>query len=207
MKTLGLVVLGFFAFILLGGMLTCGWAVSTRNDMATGRNNVKNKAANIQVQVQRRYDLLPNLESAVKGAIEHEQDLQVGIAKARSAVEDAKKLPFEAVKGNPEMMKAFLAAQAQVNQALVNIKVQLERYPENKANAVIVRFMDEVAGTENRIKEARLQYNTAVQEQNDRIVVWPASIVANNSGFKEEASFEAQPEAEKAPKANISIRK
>src|ERR1700732_761234 len=167
--------------------------------MYVGRPNqmvIKNQAVEAQwhqvdVDLQRRADLIPNLVEAVKGYAAQEQTGFGDIAKARSALLSAQS-PSERI-----------AANAQLEGALGRLLVIVENYPQLKSNENFLRLQDELAGTENRIAVERRRYNETVQDYNTFIAVFPNSLVASLSGFaRNDAYFKTEEGARKAPKVD-----
>jgi LemA protein len=189
MKT-GLVVLIVLVVIalILGGSF-----ISRRNEMATKREAVNAAWAQVDVVLQRRADLIPNLVETVKGFAAQEQTVFGDIAKARSALLGAHS-PAEKI-----------AANGQLDGALGRLLVVVENYPQLKSNENFLRLQDELAGTENRIAVERRRYNEAVQDYNTFIVLFPNSLVASLSGFtRNDAYFKTDEGARQAPKVNFN---
>lgn len=154
--------------------------------------NVSNKWSLVENQLQRRTDLIPNLVETVKGYAKHEKEILEGIAEARSRLINANNIQ-EKAQANDEL-----------SNALSRLLVVVERYPNLKADATFRQLMDELAGTENRIAVARMDYNNAVQEYNTKIKTFPAVIVARMFGFKEKEYFKASESAKQVPKVDFS---
>jgi LemA protein len=153
---------------------------------------VKAQWAEVQNQLQRRSDLIPNLVSTVQGYAEHEASVFKEVADARSRLLAAK---------SPE--ETIQAANQQTS-ALGRLLAIAENYPQLKANEQFNRLSDELAGTENRIATARMRYNERVQEYNTSRRQFPANITAKVFGFKDYPLFEAPPEARQVPKVDFS---
>jgi len=150
----------------------------------------------IEVQLQRRADLVPNLVSTVKGLAQQEQAVFVQVAQARSGVMNAVQ------RGDPAEMAN---ADAQLNSAIGRLLVVAEQYPQLKSDQAFLRLQDELAGTENRIGRARLDYNGAVREYNTYIRRFPTNITAKVTGAKPRAYFEVtNPGAREAPTVDFS---
>ena len=146
----------------------------------------------IETQLQRRADLIPNLVNTVKGYAQHEEKVFSDIAEARSRLLAAK---------SPE---ETIAAANQQTSALGRLLAVVENYPQLKANEQFNRLMDELSGTENRIAVERMRYNEAIQAYNTSRRQFPANVTARMFGFKEYPFFEAPPEAQKAPKVTFT---
>jgi LemA protein len=167
--------------------------ISRRNQMAIKREAVNAAWAQVDVVLQRRADLIPNLVETVKGIAVQEQIVFGDIAKARSALLSAR-TPTEKI-----------AANGQLDSALGRLLVVVENYPQLKSNENFLRLQDELAGTENRIAVERRRYNEAVQDYNTFIALFPNSLVASISGFsRNDAYFKTEEGARQAPKVNFN---
>jgi len=189
MKT-GVIVL--IVIVLL--LFFCGSAfVSRRNEMVVKREAVKSAWSQVDVVLQRRNDLIPNLVETVKGIAGQEQKVFGDIAAARAAMMGAKS-PAEKI-----------AANGQVESALGRLFVIVENYPQLRSNENFMRLQDELAGTENRIAVERKRYNDTLQDYNTYIGLFPNNIVASMSGFtRDEAYFKTEEGARQAPKVNFN---
>jgi LemA protein len=152
------------------------------NGLVSQDTFVEQKAADIDSQLKRRADLVPNLVATVKGYAKHEKEVFESIANARSRLlsADVSKNPGEAASAN----QAF-------NSSLGRLLALAERYPDLKADENFIRLQDELSGTENRINYARLQYNEAVRDYNVKVRSFPTNLVAPMMGFNRRAPFEA----------------
>jgi LemA protein len=153
---------------------------------------IKAQWAQVQNQLQRRNDLIPNLVETVKGYATHEESVYKDIADSRSRLLAAK---------SPE---ETIAAANQQTTALGRLLAISENYPQLRANEQFNRLMDELSGTENRIAVERKRYNDRVQEYNTSMRQFPANVTARIFGFKEHPFFEAPPAAQEVPKVNFS---
>jgi LemA protein len=153
---------------------------------------IKAQWAQVENQLQRRNDLIPNLVETVKGYAQHEESVYKDIADARSRLLAAK---------SPE--ETIQAANQQTS-ALGRLLAVVENYPQLRANEQFNRLMDELSGTENRIATERMRYNEKVQEYNTSRRQFPANVTARVFGFKEYPFFDAPPSAEQVPKVNFS---
>jgi LemA protein len=181
----GLVVL--IVLIVIALMLGSSF-IGRRNQMAIKREAVNAAWAQVDVVLQRRADLIPNLVETVKGFAVQEQIVFGDIAKARSALLGAHS-PAEKI-----------AANGQLDSALGRLLVVVENYPQLKSNENFLRLQDELAGTENRIAVERRRYNEAVQDYNTFIALFPNSLVASLSGFaRNDAYFKTDEGARQAP--------
>jgi len=154
---------------------------------------IKSQWAQVENQLQRRNDLIPNLVETVKGYAQHEEGVFKEIADARSQLLNAK--------GNPEQE---IAAANRQTSALGRLLAISENYPNLKANEQFNRLMDELSGTENRLAVERMRYNEKVQEYDTSRRQFPANLTAKMFGFKEYPYFQAPPDAKQVPKVNFS---
>jgi LemA protein len=176
-------IVGVVAAIALSG---CSY-----NRFTTQEEAIKAQWAQVQNQLQRRNDLIPNLVETVKGYASHEEGVYKEIAESRSRLLAAK---------TPE--ETIQAANQQTS-ALGRLLAVVENYPQLRANEQFNRLMDELAGTENRIAVERMRYNERIQEYNTQRRRFPSNMTAKIFGFKEYPYFEAPPEAQKAPKVDF----
>ncbi|WP_276353387.1 LemA family protein [Cohnella caldifontis] len=165
--------------------------IGSYNRLVSAETSVDNKFADIDVNLQRRADLIPNLVSTVKGYAAHETEVLTAIADARSRLAGAGTADEKA------------AADAELNGALSRLLVVVENYPNLKADAQFTRLMDELSGTENRIAVARKDYNAAVTDYNMKIRKFPAAIFAGMFGFEKKSLFQAAEGAEKVPEVKF----
>jgi LemA protein len=189
LKILGIVA----AVLILGVVILASMYISRRNQMVAMNEAVKQAWSQVDVVIQRRADLIPNLVETVKGYATHEQAVFDNIAKARAALGGAR-TPSERI-----------AANDQLSGALSRLLVIVENYPNLKANENFMRLQDELAGTENRIAVERRRYNQAVQAYNTYIQLFPNNLVASIMGFqRNDAYFRATEQAREVPKVNFS---
>jgi len=167
--------------------------VAHRNEMVRKREAINSAWSQVDVVLQRRADLIPNLVETVKGIAGQEQKVFGDIAAARSALLNAK-TPADKI-----------AANGQLDGALGRLLVIVENYPQLRSNENFLRLQDELAGTENRIAVERRRYNDAVQDYNTYIGLFPNNIVASLSGFtRDEAYFKAEEGSRQAPRVDFS---
>ncbi|MBU2053387.1 MAG: LemA family protein, partial [Proteobacteria bacterium] len=159
----------------------------TYNRFVTLDEAIKSSWAQVENQLQRRYDLIPNLVETVKGYAKQEKDVLVEVTNARASVGGAKTVPDK------------ISANNELSGALSRLLVVVERYPDLKSNQNFLRLQDELAGTENRISVERRRYNEAVQAYNVAIRSFPANLLAGLYGFEKAAFFEAPAAAKAAP--------
>jgi LemA protein len=170
--------------------------VGRRNQMAIKHEAVNAAWAQVDVVLQRRADLIPNLVQTVKGFAVHEEQVFSEIAQARSALIGAR-TPADKI-----------AANGALDSALSRLLVITENYPQLKSNENFLRLQDELAGTENRIAVERRRYNEVVQDYNTFIATFPNSLVASMSGFtRNDAYFKTEEGARTAPKVNFDFQK
>ncbi len=186
---IGLIIL---AVLLLVGMGACSKYVDVRNELVTQREAVNASWSGVDVALQRRADLIPNLVSTVKGFASHETEVFKNIADARAAL------------GGARTPSDKLAANDQLSGALSRLLVITENYPQLRSNENFLRLQDELAGTENRIAVERRKYNETLQRYNTSIELFPNNIVAGMSGFtRNDAYFKTEPGARTAPKVQF----
>jgi LemA protein len=180
--------------IVLGALtlLIVLWAIGAYNGLVRLRNEVKNAWAQIDVQLKRRYDLIPNLVETVKGYAAHEKETLDRVIQARS---HAMSTTDVAAKG---------AAEAALGQALVRVLALAEQYPDLKANANFMALQEELSSTENKIAFARQYYNDSVMRYNTQIQSIPTNIIAGMGGFRPESLFEIGGVEREAPRVTFS---
>ncbi len=167
--------------------------VSIYNALIRLRNQVKNAWAQIDVQLKRRHDLIPNLIETVKGYMTHERQIMENITKYRSQAMNAQTVGEKA------------QAESLLSGALGQLRVQVENYPDLKANQNFLALQEELTATENKISFARQNYNDQVMMFNNKIQMFPSNIVAGMFNFKEEEFFELKDQAEKeVPKVSFN---
>lgn len=186
MKKSTIILLAVLATVLLVVI----WGVGVRNSLVSMEEEVSLQASQVEAQLQRRSDLIPNLVATVKGYAAHEEQVFTDVADARA------KLSGAIEQGD---VGAINEANAGFESALSRLLVVVESYPELKANENFVALQDELAGTENRINRERQLYNEAVAKYNKQLKLFPQNIIANMSGFEQAEYFEAEEGAEKAP--------
>jgi LemA protein len=188
MKPALIVILVLAAIVLLAG----GQYVSARNELVTEREAVNAQWAQVDVVLQRRADLIPNLVATVKGFAQHETEVFKDIADARAALAGGR-TPQEKIQANQ-----------QLDGALSRLLVIAENYPQLRSNENFLRLQDELAGTENRIAVERRKYNEAIQRYNTSISLFPNNIVASLGGFsRDDAYFKTEPGARTPPKVQF----
>lgn len=192
------IVIGVFvlaALVLAGGY----------NGLVGKRNRYKNAYAQIDVQLKRRYDLIPNLVETVKGYMKHESETLEAVIRARNAAYGASQTAA-AQPGDPGALKSLAAAESALAQGLSKIIALSENYPDLKASANMGQLTEELTSTENRVAFARQAYNDAVTEYNSAREVLPAVLFAGAMGFVPAGLLESieAPEERRAPKVSFT---
>ncbi|MCF7942750.1 MAG: LemA family protein [Spirochaetia bacterium] len=172
-------------------LISVSWYVSTRNDLVRLEQDLEGQWAQVENQLQRRYDLIPNLVETVKGFASQESEIFIQIAEARSKLAGAQGVSETA------------QASGELDSALSRLLVVVENYPQLKSDANFMSLQDELAGTENRLAVARMNYNDAVRAFNTAIRVFPGSVVAGSMGLEKQDYFEIEQEARTAPKVSF----
>src|SRR6266498_2916484 len=178
--------------VLIGLMVVAGlWLMAAYNGLVTLRQAVKNAWAQIDVQLKRRHDLIPNLVNTVRGYAAHEKDTLERVIAARAKATSAT-LPADVIK-----------AEGELSSALARLMAVSESYPELKANQNFLSLQEELTSTENRVAYARQFYNDSVTRLNTQIQTFPTVVIAGVFGFKEEPFFETPGEEKEAPKVQF----
>ncbi|WP_074349670.1 LemA family protein [Proteiniborus sp. DW1] len=184
----GLIVLAVILIIVVGfGAIIVG----SYNNLVKLDEETNAKWAQIENQLQRRADLIPNLVNTVKGFAAQEENVLLGVTQARSRLETAR-TPGE-----------YADANAQLTTALERLNVVVEAYPELKSNENFIRLQDELAGTENRIAVARMDYNESAEILNKKVRTFPTNIIAGMFGFNQREYFKVSDEAKEVPQVNF----
>ncbi len=188
MKT-ALIIVGILILIIV---IPFSYLKGTYNSLVTMDESVKGAWAQVENQLQRRYDLIPNYVETVKGYAKHEKEVFIKVTEARSKVAGAKNISEKIETNN------------QLSSALARLLVVVERYPDLKANTNFIRLQDELAGTENRIAVERRRFNEAVKAFNIKIRSFPTNMIAGMFGFEKATFFEVPKERQEAPKVKFS---
>ena len=154
------------------------WLISLYNSLVKLRNRRQNAFADIDVQLRQRHDLVPQLVETVRGYASHEKDLLIKITEARTAAVSAKTIDDKIV------------AEQQLTSALQGLKVQVEAYPDLKANQNFLQLQEELSDIENKLAASRRFFNGATTEYNNSVESFPGNLVARNFGFKREVFFD-----------------
>lgn len=168
------------------------YTFSTYNSLVRLKENVDSKWSQVENQLQRRADLIPNLVNTVKGYAKHEKEIFETLAQARSKLLNSSTVEDKA-KANDEL-----------SSAISRLLMIVENYPNLKADKAFVQLMDELSGTENRIAVARKDYNDAVKQYNMKIKVFPNVLIARMFGFEERQYFQASSQAQNVPSVDFS---
>ncbi len=193
-KNLTLIVI-LAAIILIGG---CG--CSSYNGLVQQDETVKNSWNDVQSDYQRRADLIPNLVNTVKGEANFEQTTLTNVIEARAKATSVRVDPADLT---PEKVQQFQQAQGQLSQALGRLLAVSEAYPNLRANDAFRNLQTQLEGTENRIKVARNDYNSAVANYNVKVRTFPTSMFAGVLGFKPRTGFAADAGSDRAPQVNF----
>ncbi len=186
-KTL-LIIVGILILIILIPFM---YLKGTYNSLVAMDESVKGAWAQVENQLQRRFDLIPNYVETVKGYAAHEKEVFIQVTEARSKVSGASSISEK------------IQANNQLSSALSRLLVVVERYPELKANINFIRLQDELAGTENRIAVERRRFNETVKVYNIKIRSFPTNIIAGMLGFEKAVFFEVPEERQEAPKVSF----
>lgn len=185
-KTLGIVAAVVAVVLLIGGLLISGY-----NGLVERREAVYAAQSEVQTNLQRRADLIPNLVNTVKGYAAHEEAVFTEIADARAALSGAK------------TVEEMNTANSALDSALSRLLLVVENYPDLKADQQFINLQDELAGTENRIAKSRQSYNETAREYNTKIQRFPTSLLAGMFNFENAAYFEAELESQTVPNVNF----
>jgi LemA protein len=183
-----LIVIGI---VLLVTLIPFGYLKGTYNSLIRMDEGIKGAWAQVENQLQRRYDLIPNYVETVKGYAKHEKEVFLKVTEARSKVAGAGAISEK------------IAANNKLSSALARLLLVVERYPDLKANANFIRLQDELAGTENRISVERRRFNEAVKVYNTKIRSFPTNFIAGMFGFEKATFFEVPKEKQEVPKVKF----
>jgi len=193
--------MSLIVLMLLVGLLLV--VISGYNRLVAGRNAFKNAFAQIDVQLTRRYDLIPNLVEVAKKYLSHERETLEAVIRARnSALEGLK--PAAGSPGNPAAMQSLEGAEAQLGGAMGRLFALAEAYPDLKANTTMMQLSEELTSTENKVAFSRQAYNDAVMHYNNLREMFPSNLVAGMFSFEAARLLDiARPEAREAPKVSF----
>ena len=205
----GTLALGMVALIIVGGLLlvtvlVAVFGIGIYNTLVTLRNRYKNAYAQIDVQLKRRYDLIPNLVETAKGYIKHERETLEAVTQARNIAYTASKAAA-ANPGDASAVQGLMAAESGLGGALSRLMVVSEQYPDLKANQNMMQLTEELTSTENKISFARQAYNDSVMEYNTKREVFPNNLLAGAFQFVPAELFIVDKAEQKdAPKVSFS---
>jgi LemA protein len=192
MKTLIVVLAILVPIVLLIFVIPYSYIAGTYNNLVTMDEGVKAAWAQVENQLQRRYDLIPNYVETVKGYAAHEKEVLLKVTEARAKV------------GGAGTINEKIGANNELSSALSRLLLVVERYPDLKANTNFIRLQDELAGTENRIAVERRRFNETVRVYNTEIRSFPTNIIAGMFGFEKTTFFEVPEERQEAPKVKFN---
>jgi LemA protein len=196
--------LGLVILLVIVGVVAF-WAMGIYNGLVTARNAFKNAFAQIDVQLQRRFDLIPNLVETAKGYIKHERETLEAVIAARGAAM-AGLSAAKASPGDPSAMAELAASQGALNGALGRLMAVAEAYPDLKANQNMMQLSEELTSTENKVAFARQAFNDAVMAYNNRREVFPNSILAGMFQFAPAALLEIPAEQQATVRAAPKVQ-
>lgn len=189
-----------FIIIAVVVFLALGWIAGAYNRLVALRNRYKTAFSQIDVQLKRRYDLIPNLVETAKGYLSHERETLEAVVQARGAALSASQ-NAAANPGDPGSMAGLIAAETQLNGVLGRLFAVAEAYPDLKANQNMLALQQELSGTENQIASSRQVFNNSVMEYNTSRESFPNNLVANAMGFHPAQLFELETDKERATPA------
>ena len=196
MKKSVIVIIGL---VILAGIIFL-WYQGAYNGLVQADENVKSAWGNVENQYQRRSDLVPNLVATVKGYATHEATTLENVINARAK---ATQMTIDPTNLNEETMAQFQAVQGQLTSALSRLLVNVEAYPDLKANQNFLDLQAQLEGTENRIATERMRFNETAQQYNTMVRRFPNNIIAGISGFSVKPYFKSDPGSEKAPEVKF----
>jgi LemA protein len=195
-------IIGLGCLVLLV-LVVGGYAISVYNRLIRGRNAYQNAFAQIDVQLVRRHDLIPNLVETAKGYLQHERQTLQAVTDARTAAISAQAAAAKAP-GDPTAMGQLAGAENGLTQALGRLFAVAEAYPDLKANQNMMQLSEELTSTENRVAFARQAFNDSVMSYNNQREVFPASMIAGPFGFKAAALLEIDEPQRQPPQVSFS---
>ncbi|WP_170318831.1 LemA family protein [Allorhizocola rhizosphaerae] len=189
--------------LVLLALVIVGYAVSVYNGLVRARNTYKNAFAQIDVQLKRRHDLIPNLVETAKAYMKHERETLDAVIQARNGAVSAQ-TAAAANPGDPAAMQQLSGAENMLTQTLGRLFALAEAYPDLKANQNMMQLSEELTSTENRVAFARQAYNDAVMNYNNKRETFPSSVVAGMFNFAPAALFETDnPQEREAPRVQF----
>ena len=186
----------FLIGLLVVAIILVVWGVGIYNGLIRARNMFKNAFAQIDVQLKRRHDLIPNLVETAKGYMKHERETLEAVIAARNQAEGDRKTAADDP-ANPDAIKSLSGSESALGGALGRLFAVMEAYPDLKANENMMQLSEELTTTENKIAFARQAYNDSVMDYNNKREVFPSNILAGMFAFKEAELLEIENEAER----------
>lgn len=183
--------------VLVVAAIVVFWVIGMYNGLVGARNQTKNSFSQIDVQLKRRYDLIPNLVETAKAYMKHEAGTLEAVIQARNQAFAAHKAVHGDPAADPGAMKNLLGAESALGGALGRLTVTMEQYPDLKANTTMSQLMEELSSTENKISFARQAYNDSVLGYNNKREMFPSSIVAGMFNFQAAQAYEIENAAER----------
>ena len=190
--------MGWLLGLLVLAVALIAWFAAIYNALVNLRNRFKNAFAQIDVQLKRRHDLIPNLVETAKGYLAHERETLEAVIAARNSAEGARTRAADNP-GDADAMQGLARAEAGLSGVLGRFFALSEAYPDLKSNENMMQLSEELSTTENKIAFARQSYNDAVMRYNNKCEMVPSNVVASTFGFKRAEFFEVEVEAERAP--------
>jgi LemA protein len=190
--------MGWLLGLLVLALVLIAWFVGIYNTLVNLRNRFKNAFAQIDVQLKRRHDLIPNLVETAKGFLSHERETLEAVIAARNSAEGAR-TRAAADPGDAQAMQGLANAEAGLSGVLGRFFALSEAYPDLKSNQNMMQLSEELSTTENKIAFARQSFNDAVMRYNNKCEMVPSNLVASMFGFKRAEFFEVEAESERAP--------
>jgi LemA protein len=196
-------ILGTIIAVGVIAVLILFWGIATYNSLVTLRNRYQNAFSQINVQLKRRHDLIPNLVETAKAYMAHERETLENVTKARNIAAQAG-TAAAGKPGDPKLMNALAGAETQLGSALGRLMLVAEAYPDLKANQNMLSLQEELTSTENKVSFSRQAYNDSVMAFNVQREVFPASIIAGSFGFTAAEMFELEnPDEKKVPEVKF----
>jgi LemA protein len=190
--------MGWLLGLLVLAVVLIAWFAGIYNGLVNLRNRFKNAFAQIDVQLKRRHDLIPNLVETAKGFLAHERETLEAVIAARNSAEGAR-TRAAADPGDPQAMQGLASAEAGLSGVLGRFFALSEAYPDLKSNQNMMQVSEELSTTENKIAFARQSYNDSVMRYNNKCEMVPSNLVASMFGFQRAEFFEVEVDAERAP--------
>ena len=203
MRRMGLILISLIVLTVIAGFFLL-FVVGQYNQLVTLRNRFKNAFSQIDVQLKRRYDLIPNLVETAKGYLQHESKTLEAVTQARNIAQTATGRAA-ANPGDPQVMRELAGAEAGLTGALGRLMAVAEAYPDLKANQNMLQLTEELTSTENKVSFARQAYNDSVMAYNTKREVFPTNIIAGIFNFAAAELFQVENPAEReAPKVSFT---